>query len=73
MTALSLVISSRPIIPVFRSVFKTTCVMCLTGELYRNGLMFVPYIIRRSGNNQHYALIFYRSFGLYTGSYMFRQ
>ena len=25
--------------PVPRHVFKTACVMCLTGELYRNGVM----------------------------------
>jgi len=27
--------------PALRSAFKTTCVMCLTGELFRNGVLEV--------------------------------
>jgi hypothetical protein len=38
-----------------------------------NSLIFVPCIIRRSRNNQRYALICNNSFILYTDSYMFRQ
>jgi len=39
MTALCLVISRKPMSLVPRHVFKTARLMCLTGELYRNGVM----------------------------------
>jgi hypothetical protein len=35
--------------------------------------MFVPCIIRRSRNNQHYAKICTTALFIYAGSYMFRQ
>jgi hypothetical protein len=36
------------------------------------GLMLEQCIIRRSRNNQHYALVLYYTFILYTGSNIFR-
>jgi hypothetical protein len=43
------------------------------GKIYLENLMYVPCIIRRSINNQHYAQNFTTALFIYAGSYMFRQ
>jgi hypothetical protein len=52
--------------------FVKFCYAASTFTIITNCLMFVPCIIRRSRNNQHYAEL-YQSFIQYTGSYMFQQ